>query len=98
MAKESKESIEKAVQAAADAFARVESAEEMRRFFNEILTPGERRTISLRWRLMERLRDGATQRGVARELGISLCKITRGVKILKDESSVTVRLLADSGE
>ena len=95
MAKESKESVEKAVQAAAAAFARVESAEEMRRFFNEILTPGERRTISLRWRLMERLRQGATQRAVAGELGVSLCKITRGARILKDETSVTARLLAE---
>jgi TrpR family trp operon transcriptional repressor len=36
---------------------------------------------------MKDLHDGKTQREIANDLGISLCKITRGSKILKDPES-----------
>jgi TrpR family trp operon transcriptional repressor len=42
---------------------------------------------------MERLDDGMSQRDVAEALGISLCKITRGAKILKDPDAITPRLI-----
>ncbi|MBI4350006.1 MAG: hypothetical protein HY550_01075 [Elusimicrobia bacterium] len=38
---------------------------------------------------------GRPQRGIARELKISLCKITRGSKILKSRGSVTKTLIED---
>lgn len=66
---------------------------EMSRFISEMLTPTERRNIQMRWSLMERLLDGHTQRDVAAELSISLCKITRGAKILKDDTSVASRMI-----
>ena len=49
----------------------------MRRFFNEIFTPAEIQDVALRWRLMKMLHEGTPQREIARQLGISLCKITR---------------------
>ena len=77
----------KALAAAADTvagvFSRVGPAAEMRRFFDEIFTPSEIRTLALRWRLLQRLRAGVPQRKIARELSISLCKITRGSRELK---------------
>jgi TrpR family trp operon transcriptional repressor len=39
-----------------------------------------------------------SQRKIADELGISLCKITRGSKILKNRKSVTVRMLGDGDD
>ncbi|MBM4165128.1 MAG: transcriptional regulator [Lentisphaerae bacterium] len=86
---------EEAVQAIASVFARVGSAAEMRRFFDEILTAAETRDLALRWLLLRKLRAGMPQRRIADELGISLCKITRGSKLLKNRKSVTVRMLDD---
>ena len=48
-----------------------------------LLTPTEREKIALRWRLVCLLEKGMTQRAIAAELGISLCKITRGSHELK---------------
>ena len=76
-----------------DVFCRIRDPEQMRRFFDEIFTRSERRDLALRWRLMEMLREGVTQRKIAADLHVSLCKITRGAKILKDPESVTVRML-----
>jgi len=84
---------EAAVDTVAEVFSRIGSAEEMRRFFDEILTPSEMRTLALRWRLLQRLHAGVPQRKIAGDLSISLCKITRGSKILKERGSVTARLL-----
>jgi TrpR family transcriptional regulator, trp operon repressor len=89
---------EEAVQAIASVFARVRSAAEMRRFFDEILTAAETRDLALRWLLLRKLSAGMSQRKIADELGISLCKITRGSKILKNRKSVTVRMLGDGDD
>ena len=53
------------------------------RFLLELLTPGEAHDLALRWELVELLVAGVSQRQIASRLGISLCKITRGAKILK---------------
>ena len=71
----------------------ITSPDEMRRFLVELLTPGEVRDITLRWNLLELLAQGVTQRKIAEELKISLCKITRGSKILKQKDAVTARVL-----
>lgn len=65
----------------------------MNRFLEEILTPSEKKDISLRWQLLKDLHAGRTQRDIAAEYRISLCKITRGSKILKNDKSVTRKLL-----
>ena len=48
-----------------------------------LLTPRERARLALRWRLVCLLAAGMHQRTIARKLGISLCKITRGSRELK---------------
>ena len=63
--------------------------DEMTEFLQEMLTPAECKDLSLRWRLMQMLSEGVTQRKIAAELGISLCKITRGAKILKKDRSIS---------
>ena len=89
---------DEAIRAIASVFARVGSADEMRRFFNEILTAAETRDLALRWLLLRKLNAGLPQRKIADDLGISLCKITRGSKLLKNRKSVTVRLLGEAVE
>ena len=77
----------------ASVFAQIQDEEIMSRFFEEIFTQAERKDISLRWELMRMLKKGVSQRKIATELGISLCKITRGAKILKDPRSVSNRMI-----
>ena len=60
-------------------------------FFKELLTESELETLSKRWRIMRMLADGSTQREIANELGVSLCKVTRGSKILKDKNSILTK-------
>ena len=76
-------------------FASIEDKEQMRLFFQEVFTPNERHDLSLRWKLMKMLKKGIPQRKIAAELGVSLCKITRGSKIIQDSRSVTNRLIQD---
>ncbi len=52
-------------------------------FLEGLLTPSELEEVICRWRLMQRLRAGQTQRQIARELGVSLGKISRGSRLLK---------------
>jgi len=71
----------------------IQDTDQMRRLLKEILTPAERKAVALRWELMRRLMDGDAQRQIADELGVSLCKITRGVRILKQTDSVSKQQL-----
>ena len=59
----------------------------MKQVLTELFTQSELETLTLRWALMRELSQGATQRDIASRYNISLCKITRGAKLLKDESS-----------
>lgn len=74
-------------------FARIQDHKEMIAFFEEIFTPKEVQDLRLRWELLKDLYKGNTQRSIAAKYKISLCKITRGSKILKKKNSVTKRLL-----
>ena len=73
--------------------AEIDDPELLDRFLSEILTTREYKDLSLRWQLLIDLANGETQRAIANKHGISLCKITRGSKILKNEGSVTAKLL-----
>ena len=84
---------EKDIQAVADLFAGVSDRRDMRQLLDEILTPAELHDLALRWRLVQRLHDDVPQRTIAVELGISLCKITRGSRILKQPRGVIRQIL-----
>jgi TrpR family transcriptional regulator, trp operon repressor len=71
-----------------EAFCTVTDREEMRRLFAEIFTSAELDDLTLRWKLLAELSEGRTQRDISKRLGISLCKITRGARLLKDDKSV----------
>lgn len=65
----------------------------LERFFREILTPKEVGDISSRWELVKLLENGVSQREIARRLGLSLCKITRGSRELKKNDSALRRVI-----
>ena len=77
----------------AQIFSNLSTNNEVENFLNEIFTQNELETLSKRWRIMELLFQGKTQREIAQELNVSLCKVTRGSKILKDENAITTKIL-----
>jgi TrpR family trp operon transcriptional repressor len=56
-------------------------------FMRCLLTPAETADIAARWALVKELDKKIPQREIARDLGISLCKITRGSRELKKPGS-----------
>ena len=73
------------------------SEAEIESFFKELLTESEIETLSKRWRILDLLAQGSTQRDIAKELKVSLCKVTRGAKILKDKDSILANYLIKGG-
>lgn len=71
----------------------LDTLEEVNEFFKDIFTPAELEDISLRWKLLKDLHNGDTQRKIAEKYGISLCKITRGSKLLKNKDSLILKIL-----
>ena len=78
----------------AEAVAMLERPAQVEQFLRELLTPGELHDLALRWELVELLAAGVPQRQIAARLGVSLCKITRGAKILKKRRGVVAALVA----
>ncbi len=62
-------------------------------FLKSLLTDNEVYEISTRWALVKLIDSGITQRQISRDLGLSLCKITRGSKELKKEDSSFRKML-----
>lgn len=74
-------------------FCSIDDPRTMKKFMKELFSPSEIEDISKRWKVMEMLKRGVSQRSIATKLGVSLCKITRGSKMLKTGGSVTNRIL-----
>ena len=69
------------------ALAAADDPELIRGFLESLLTENEVTDISSRWTLVRLLERGMSQRTISKELGLSLCKITRGSRELKKEAS-----------
>ncbi len=78
-----------------EVFTEVDSYDKMQGIFNDMFTEKEKDDFALRWRLMKEIYNGKSQRAIAAELGISLCKITRGSKILREEDSLMKQLIKE---
>ena len=66
---------------------------EISAFLHELFTESELSDLSKRWQILCMLNEGLTQREIAQKLGVSLCKVTRGAKIFKDENSIATKYL-----
>lgn len=58
------------------------------RFLKSLLTQAELKSIASRWQIVKLLDQGVPQRKIAKDLHLSLCKITRGSKELKKRNSI----------
>lgn len=74
------------------AIATLRSGGDVERMLRELCTPTECVDMAKRWRLVAELLRGKTQRAVSEELGLSLCKITRGARYVKQPDSVMATL------
>ncbi len=74
-------------------FTEITDPGQMETFCREIFSSKELKDLALRWQLLKELHEGQPQRRIAARHRISLCKITRGSKILKQENSVTKKIL-----
>ena len=66
-------------------------------FLYSLFTASEADEIAKRWALVKQIANGRPQREIAKDLGLSLCKITRGSRELKKESSAFKRMLGLAG-
>ncbi len=66
---------------------------EIEELLSELLTIQELKNVAMRWQILKELYLGESQRAIAARHGISLCKITRGSKILKKKNSITGNLI-----
>jgi TrpR family trp operon transcriptional repressor len=62
-------------------------------FLRCLLTPAEIADIAVRWALVKALEKKVPQRKIAKDLGLSLCRITRGSRELKKENSAFLRMI-----
>ena len=72
---------------------RMDNAKIIEKFILSILTSNEVKTISSRWEIVKRIDQGVSQRKIAKDLHLSLCKITRGSRELKKSNSVLKKIL-----
>ena len=64
-------------------FASVKGEQEAKMLLEDLLTPQELASLSERWQLIQELHKGTAQRDIAKKLGISISKITRGSRMLQ---------------
>ncbi|MDR2842484.1 MAG: trp operon repressor [Spirochaetaceae bacterium] len=77
------------------ALTRLNDAELTSCFFKELFTKPEYSRIAARWALLKSLNKKVPQREIAKKLGVSLCKITRGSRELRSENSVLKQMLSE---
>ena len=77
----------------AELLSKMGSADEIFNFLKELLTESELSILSKRWRILKLLLEGKTQRDIAKELSVSLCKVTRGSKVCKSPNAIVNKYL-----
>jgi len=78
----------------ASALAKTKDALLIKDFIRRLLSPAEAADIAARWALVKALEQKTPQREIAKTLGLSLCKITRGSREMKNPSQAFQKMLA----
>jgi TrpR family trp operon transcriptional repressor len=74
---------------------KLNKSEEVKEFFSELFTESEIKDVVQRWNILKMLGKNESQRNISKALAVSLCKVTRGAKILKNDKSITRKILFD---
>ena len=83
----------KNIKVLAKIFADLRTGEDIRRLMLELFTQSELNTLSKRWQILNLLNQKRKQRDIAAQLQVSLCKVTRGSKILKKTNTIVKKYL-----
>ena len=78
----------------ASALAETKDVQLIKDFLRRILTPSETADIAARWALVKALEQKVPQREISKTLGLSLCKITRGSREMKNPNQAFQKMLA----
>ena len=73
--------------------AKTRNPELIHNFLRRLLTPAEIADIAARWALVKALKQKIPQREISKTLGLSLCKITRGSKEMKNPDQAFQKML-----
>ena len=73
----------------------IKDPEELALFLDDMLTENEKRDIIQRYLLMDDLWKGKSQRDIASDRAMSLCRITRGSKMLKKKNGFMRRYFSE---
>jgi TrpR family trp operon transcriptional repressor len=76
--------------------AELDDARSIEKFLLSILTENEIKNLASRWEIVKRIDQGISQRKIASDLGLSLCKITRGSRVLKESNSILKKILTEN--
>ena len=76
-----------------DVISGIKDKDELEQLFKDLFTPAELDDLTLRWKLLKDLHKKIPQRKIAEKYSISLCKITRGSKVLKKKECVITNIL-----
>ena len=71
----------------------MEESRDIEVFLTQLLTPTEQAMIRGRWELVKLHHRGVPQREIAAQLGMSLCKVTRGARGRQKKDSIFRRVL-----
>lgn len=77
---------------------KLDSLDDISAFLEQLLTEQEKEMIPRRWEAVKLLYKNVPQREVASQLGMSLCKVTRGAKELKRSTSIFKTILENYPE
>lgn len=77
-----------------DLLGKIDDPKLIEKFLTSLFTPREVLDVASRWELVKLLDQGLSQRQISTRLGISLCKITRGSRELKQRNSVFRKILS----
>jgi TrpR family trp operon transcriptional repressor len=73
--------------------AKIQDAGLIEQFLCDIMTESELKDLSSRWEIVKLLEKGVTQRKIAHDLHLSLCKITRGSRELNKKNSAIKKII-----
>lgn len=76
-----------------DIISGIKDTDHLEQLFKDLFTPAELDDLTLRWKLLKDLHQGMPQRRIAEKYRISLCKITRGSKVLKKKDGMVKAIL-----
>jgi TrpR family transcriptional regulator, trp operon repressor len=76
-----------------DVISGIKDKDVLEQLFKDLFTPAELDDLTLRWKLLKDLHKKIPQRKIAEKYSISLCKITRGSKVLKKKECVVSNIL-----